>query len=129
MKIDFRIHSISHVVKHMLGHFLWVLKNNERPELLVLNYHGTQKKFIFNFEEQILFLLSCYEFVSPQEFGNLLNSKNLKEIQVEVNFGDMYVGNPTEEEIDEFLKNRGFIKDYWCCMENGAWGDITWSRK
>jgi len=75
MKIDFRFHSISHIVKHVFGHFLWVIKNNKCSELLVLNYHGTQQKFIFNFEEQILFLLNCYEFVSPKEFENLLNSK------------------------------------------------------
>lgn len=61
-------------------------------------------------------------------FGDLLNSPSLKTIQAEVNFGNMYINNPTEEEINEFLKNYGFRKDRWFIVDNGSWGDTTWVR-
>jgi FkbM family methyltransferase len=61
-------------------------------------------------------------------FGNLLKSKNLKSIQAEVNFVEMYVDNPTEQEINNFLTSFGFEKSSWFCMEDGSWGDITWTR-
>jgi FkbM family methyltransferase len=55
--------------------------------------------------------------------GNLLRNSNLKVIKIEVNFGEMYVGNPTEQEISDYLKEFGFYKGYWFVVDGGSWGD------
>lgn len=61
-------------------------------------------------------------------FGDLLKSDNLKVIKCEINFGEMYLNNPTEEEIDDYLSKYGFIKSYWFKVYNGTWGNNYWIK-
>lgn len=61
-------------------------------------------------------------------FGGLLNSKNLKLIKTEVNFEEMYIGSPTENDIKDYLSKFGFYKKYWFLADNGSWGDNFWMR-
>lgn len=63
-----------------------------------------------------------------RSFGGLLNSNNLKVIKTEINFGEMYVGNPTEEEIKNYLLNFNFHKKFWFVTDDGSWGDNFWMR-
>lgn len=63
-----------------------------------------------------------------RSFGGLLNSNNLKVIKTEINFGEMYVGNPTEEEIQNYLLNFNFYKKFWFVTDDGSWGDNFWMR-
>ncbi len=63
-----------------------------------------------------------------RSFGGLLNSNNLKVIKTEINFGEMYVGNPTEEDIGNYLLNFNFHKKFWFITDDGSWGDNFWLR-
>lgn len=63
-----------------------------------------------------------------QGFGDLLKSPSLTYIKSEVNYGEMYVGNPSEEDIDVFLQNFNYSKNFWFIENNGSWGDITWKK-
>jgi FkbM family methyltransferase len=63
-----------------------------------------------------------------RSFGGLLNSNNLKVIKTEINFGEMYVGNPTEEDIGNYLLNFNFHKKFWFITDDGYWGDNFWLR-
>lgn len=63
-----------------------------------------------------------------RSFGGLLNSNNLKIIKTEINFGEMYVGNPTEEDIGNYLLNFNFHKKFWFITDDGSWGDNFWLR-
>lgn len=63
-----------------------------------------------------------------RSFGGLLNSPNLKIIKTEINFGEMYVGNPTEDDIKDYLLNFNFHKKFWFIADDGGWGDNFWLR-
>lgn len=63
-----------------------------------------------------------------RSFGGLLNSQNLKIIKTEVNFGELYVGNPTETDIGNYLLNFNFYKKFWFIVNDGGWGDNFWMR-
>lgn len=70
MKYNRKIHSISHIIKAFLGTIEWLFGNPHfKEELLVVNYHGTQKKFIDNFEKQILFFQKKFKLITPLELN------------------------------------------------------------
>ena len=46
-----------------------------KNELVVLNFHGTQKKFIKEFENKIAFLAQHFEFLSPSNIPDYQNRK------------------------------------------------------
>jgi peptidoglycan/xylan/chitin deacetylase (PgdA/CDA1 family) len=81
MKFDFKIHGLNGGIKAVLGNieFAFTRTQFKKNELLVINYHGTQKKYIYNFEKQIKFFLKYFEIIEPgllNEFyqGNLKDS-------------------------------------------------------
>ena len=79
MLFDYRIHNISHVIKALLGHLEYVFfKSNYDPRsLYVLNFHGTPKKFLRNFEAQIQFLKKKFQFLTPDEAISFLRGENM----------------------------------------------------
>ena len=85
---------------------------------------------IFFWEDVEMLVVDCQgsDLDVLRGFGGLLNSKNLKLIKTEVNFEEMYVGSPTENEIKEYLSNFSFYKKYWFLADNGSWGDNFWMR-
>lgn len=59
-----------------MGHVLFFFEMfNKRNDLLVLNYHGTQTKFLHSFRQQLFFLKNNgYQFISPNEFETIVSS-------------------------------------------------------
>lgn len=76
MGIDPKIHNTNHILKSMLGSFEAMLSpQSEINELTVVNYHGTQKKFIPHFRKQLEYFLSKYEVLDPAELRSFYSSK------------------------------------------------------
>ncbi len=77
IKYDSIIHSRVHVTKAFLGklvnwiHFMQTPKN----DLVVINYHGTQKRFLNNFQQQIEFFQDHYNIISPFELEAFFEDK------------------------------------------------------
>jgi peptidoglycan/xylan/chitin deacetylase (PgdA/CDA1 family) len=69
MRYTPKIHSLKHAVKSITGSVAALFGNNSYPgkEFLVLNYHGTQKKFIGEFEKQLDLLSRQYVFAGPEQ--------------------------------------------------------------
>lgn len=65
-------------IKAFLGFFenLLLGNNNKSDDLLVLNFHGTQKKFNKNFEKQIVYLNKYFSIVSPDFLGAYYSQSN-----------------------------------------------------
>ena len=75
MNYNFKIHNCTHVLKSILGHLLFFDFFTQKNQLIVLNYHGTQKKFIPNFIKQINYFKKRYDIISPSQFSELILSK------------------------------------------------------
>jgi len=86
-------------------------------------YVKKQNDFFWN--EIDMLVLDCQgaDLKVLKGMGDLLKNPNLRAIKVEVNFGEMYIGNPTEQEISDYLKEFGFYKEYWFLVNDGSWGD------
>ena len=91
-------------------------------------YCNTQKDF--SWEEIDMITVDCQgaDLKVLKGFGNLLNSPNLKAIQSEVNFGEMYKDNPTKEELKAYIEPFGFKEQFWFIENSGTWGDLGWVR-
>lgn len=76
MNYNSQIHNFSHVFKAIIGIIVSIGILKPKNQLIVLNYHGTQKKFIDNFIKQIRYLKQRYEIISPEEFEEFVNLKN-----------------------------------------------------
>lgn len=76
MKYNRRIHTFSHVLKAIIGNFFSLSIFSPKNQLIVLNYHGTQIKFIDNFIYQIHYLKKKYEIITPTQFEELILLKN-----------------------------------------------------
>jgi len=68
MKYNREIHPLSHLVKSILGTVVTPFSSIEKNRLIVLNYHGTQKKFLLNFRAQLEYYLKHFDIISPEEF-------------------------------------------------------------
>ncbi len=79
MNIDLKIHRPNHIIKNLLGNIEYSLTStkSKENELYVVNYHGTQQKFINNFRKQIEFFLKLFYIISPQEL-DLFYANSLK---------------------------------------------------
>lgn len=77
MNYNSPIHDIKHLVKAILGRTEYALSGLKMPanELLVLNYHGTQKKYLASFEKQLDLLQKHFEFVSPEYLNDHYSGK------------------------------------------------------
>lgn len=58
--------------------------------------------------------------------GDLLRSQELKVIKTEFNFGEMYKGNPSLEQVTEYLLKFGFIPRFY--FHASGWGDQYFVR-
>ena len=69
IKYDNSIHSRAQLIKALLGKCVsWApLMHARKNDLVVLNYHGTQKRFLNNFRLQVKFLQDRYHIISPSE--------------------------------------------------------------
>lgn len=79
MKVNFKIHTISHIIKAIIGTLEFSLSKplkNKSNFLYVVNFHGTEQKFIENFKKQIAFLNSNFTIIKPNEL-DLFYSKKL----------------------------------------------------
>lgn len=89
MNINTKIHSVAHLLKANIGNIIVPFLPEPRTQLYVLNYHGTQKKFIDNFIKQIKYLKQRYEIISPEEFEEFVNlKKELKGKKMLLTFDD-----------------------------------------
>lgn len=71
-----RLHSFSHLAKAMLGRLGRLTGDQPAPgDLIVLNYHGTQKKFFSSFQQQITRLQKRYTFISPAQLDDYFANK------------------------------------------------------
>src|SRR5688572_14115148 len=72
MKLNLKIHSKAHIVKAIIGSSLAAFAKGGANQLIVLNYHGTQKKYLDNFKAQIAYLKKHYDIISPAQFEMLM---------------------------------------------------------
>jgi hypothetical protein len=77
MQIDFKIHLRNHLFKNILGKIEYASThlNLHKNELYVVNYHGTQKKFLENFKEQLLFFKKEFTILSPHQLNAFYSGK------------------------------------------------------
>ena len=82
IKYHAAIHSGAQVIKALLGKLVsWApLMHALKNDLVVLNYHGTQKRFLNNFRQQVKFLQDRYHIISPSEleafFKGVIDASN-----------------------------------------------------
>ena len=101
------IHDLKHLVKAILGRTEYVFKGLNMPgdELLVLNYHGTQKKYLSAFEKQLDFLATHFEFATPEFLNEFYSVKTLTgKPKVLITFDDGIKNNMYAAEL---LSSRG----------------------
>lgn len=77
MQTDRNIHSRNHILKNILGHIEYTTSRLQlkKNELYVVNYHGTQKKFLANFKTQLLFFKKEFSVLSPGQLGDFYSGK------------------------------------------------------
>src|ERR1051325_3173242 len=77
MRYSPAIHDARHLIKNFLGNAGQLLGNNMLPpaDCLVLNYHGTQKKFIRNFEYQLKWLNDHFHIGTPRDLFDYYERK------------------------------------------------------
>ncbi len=77
MKLDLKIHSFSHVLKSLLGNVEKYFGGLNYPanELIVVNYHSTPKKFLLQFEEQLMFYKKQFTIIDPAQLSDYYNGK------------------------------------------------------
>ncbi len=89
MNYHINIHNLTHVLKTVLGHLLFFDFFAQKNQLIVLNYHGTQKKFIPNFIKQISYLKKRYDIISPSQFSELiLSNQKISGKKILITFDD-----------------------------------------
>lgn len=83
MRYNSKIHDKNHFIKNILGNLEFFLNDpaKSKNDLLVVNYHGTEKKFLTNFEKQLVFLKETYHIIAPQELHLFYESDWKKEKQ------------------------------------------------
>jgi len=134
MNINIKIHTKNHLIKNILGNVEYLLSklSLKKNELHIINYHGTQKKFLTNFRNQLAFFQEHFLIISPQDldafYQGKLNSTNkplllitfddgiknntyaatiLKEFKLKAFFFIIpdFVDTPIHEQKEYFLKN------------------------
>src|ERR1043166_9677277 len=90
--VNVRLHSSRHLIKSMLGNAEFLLGSSRRdlPELFVVNYHGTQKKFLGNFRNQLDFFCGKYNLIGPEQLADFYAGKlkNLEKPYLLISFDD-----------------------------------------
>lgn len=72
MNFDSAIHPKNHLLKHFLGKLEYASTRLalNKAALYVVNYHGTQKKFLSNFKKQLQFFKSHFTILSPDQLAS-----------------------------------------------------------
>jgi peptidoglycan/xylan/chitin deacetylase (PgdA/CDA1 family) len=124
MSYNSSIHDLKHLVKAILGRTEYVFSglNFQGNELLVLNYHGTQKKHLASFEKQLDLLKKHFEFASPEYLNDYYSNKaGTGKPKVLITFDDGIKNNLHAAEI---LSKRGIkalfliVPGFIDCPEN-----------
>lgn len=76
---SFHIHNFFHLIKSLLGLIYHFDSFNPKNQFIVLNYHGTQKKYMNNFIKQIEFYKKKYHILTPSEFEDVIDNKKYLE--------------------------------------------------
>lgn len=92
------------------------------------SYIKKQNDFSWDEVDMLVVDAQGYDLNVLRSLGGLLNSQNLRVIKTEINFGEMYNGNPTEQDIADYLINFGYYKKFWFVAYDGGWGDNFWMR-
>jgi peptidoglycan/xylan/chitin deacetylase (PgdA/CDA1 family) len=81
MIYDSKIHTVPMLVKSVLGRIVKNLNglNYDDNELIVVNYHSTPKKFIHNFESQIIALKKMFHILKSDELDDYYAGKKPKQ--------------------------------------------------
>jgi hypothetical protein len=58
----------------VLGHLEGIFGSKDSNTLTVVNYHGTQKKFIANFESQVIYFKKHFDIISPSEIKDFFSA-------------------------------------------------------
>jgi peptidoglycan/xylan/chitin deacetylase (PgdA/CDA1 family) len=77
MKYSFHKHNIKHLTKAVLGRIEYSIHGviADRNELVVLNYHGVQQKFLKDFSKQIAFFNEHFEFATIADLDDILSKR------------------------------------------------------
>lgn len=118
MNYNPKIHNRNHLVKSIVGRAEYFFSglDHHRNELIVVNYHGTQKKFIDNFKRQLDFFLSNFRIISPSDVPSHFEG-NLKSTapSLLINFDDGIKNNLYAVDIINSYKIKAFffvVPDY-----------------
>ena len=113
MRFNINIHNRNHVLKNILGnleHIITTVKLNKN-ELTVVNYHGTQKKFLANFETQLRYFKNRFHIISPEMLPVFFSGelKHIEKSLLLITFDDGIQNNLYAAEI----LNKHNIKAYF----------------
>lgn len=77
MKINLKIHTGNHLLKTILGtvEYAFTGLRLDKKGLYVINYHGTQKPFLKNFQNQLDFFRKHFTFISPFQLTDFYEGK------------------------------------------------------
>ncbi len=114
MRINTKIHNLNHFIKSILGdlEFLVTKLSLRKNELYVVNYHGTQKKFLPNFRKQIVFYKKYFEIITPVQLNDFYSGKlnYLNKPLLLITFDDGIKNNLyTAEILEEYLLKGYFF--------------------
>ncbi len=89
MQYSSNLHPKAHFVKSCIGNFVVPFTEKEKGQLIVLNYHGTQKKFLYNFKEQLNYYADHFEIINARDFVQQLSQgEQLKNKKLMLTFDD-----------------------------------------
>ena len=75
MQFKLSIHTFNHIIKWVFGSIEWLFNNpHSIGELVVINYHGTQKIFITHFEKQLQFFQKKFTLIGPADLDSFYNN-------------------------------------------------------
>lgn len=79
MTVNLKLHNFQQIIKSTLGttEYLFNRFRLHKNELIVINYHGTQKIFLPNFKKQLFFFQQNFSIISPEQLP-LFYSNNLR---------------------------------------------------
>lgn len=113
MKINNKIHNRNHILKSLLGNTEYLLTNLklDKGELIVVNYHGTPKKFISNFRNQLNFFQKVFSIISPEQLNDFYEGKlnELKQPKLLLTFDDGIKNNLLAAEVLKEFNIKAFF--------------------
>ena len=113
MKINNKIHNRNHILKSLLGNTEYLLTKLklDKEELIVVNYHGTPKKFVSNFRNQLNFFQKVFSIISPEQLNDFYEGKlnELKKPKLLLTFDDGIKNNLLAAEVLKEFNIKAFF--------------------